>query len=696
MASTTGHRDQLLPKLIPNATAHWLNQEHERQHLPLDGGDTFLEYVSAAESLLPTQRFTGREAGQEPLAPFSLDGVLSGASSSAKSLLGGMRGVVGGTDEDPTVSVRIQEFAALEEEEDAEVVAFKDQTLQSKSSFRDITEEDRREIFADSPRVATDRIIFEETDESRQRVKQTQKSVSLNDFELLKIIGKGAFGKVFLARKKNNNRLYAMKVLRKATLTVHTKSIEHTKNERSILERIQHPFIAKLWYAFQSPARLFLILEYAPGGELFSHLAAERMFSEDVAAFYIGELLLALEHLHSLGIIYRDLKPENVLLDAQGHVILTDFGLSKWAVKTETMCGTIEFTAPEVLDPKVRYGYGVDHWSLGVMLYDMLTGNPPFTGQNRKKIMDAILTKKPNFPFYLTSFAKDLLTRLLRKDPEKRIGSGPTRGAEIQAHSFFRKINWNNLAKRRTTPPIKPSIVDPLDTSNFDECFTSMPVLLDSPPQGNRFLPLDPDGEMPSTGSMSKKKKKKKAQPNHVVQPTTAKDAGPSVASTPTSLTSPALGALTFTKSTTLSQAAATSSAANGAGSLTPSLLRRGIEALNMITGVPASPSDRVPTPVSDFSGSIASASATPKLGTKTLECSSDSNHVHQWDQPSPRTKVDGCGSVGIPISPKADKDVSHFQGFTYVASDDELHDWGSRRRADSFESSILEEESLD
>ncbi|KAJ3326483.1 serine/threonine protein kinase psk1, partial [Blyttiomyces sp. JEL0837] len=308
------------------------------------------------------------------------------------------------------------------------------------------------------------------TDTSHQiRQKPPKRKVGLDDFDLLKVIGKGAYGKVFLVRKKKQPssststttasstqppKLYAMKVLRKATLTLHTKTVEHTKNERSILEQIQHPFIVKLWYAFQTPAKLYLILEYAPGGELFSHLANERMFSEDVAGFYIGDLLLALEHLHSLGIIYRDLKPENVLLDSKGHVLLTDFGLSKVALSTLTICGTIEFTAPEVLESTVQYGYGVDHWSLGVMLYDMLTGSPPFTGNNRKKVMESIMKKKPTFPVYLTSYAKDLLTKLLKRNPAQRIGSGPTRAKEIMNHGFFRRINWKLLEAKLVEPPI--------------------------------------------------------------------------------------------------------------------------------------------------------------------------------------------------------------------------------------------------
>ncbi|KAI9015150.1 kinase-like domain-containing protein [Gaertneriomyces semiglobifer] len=283
-----------------------------------------------------------------------------------------------------------------------------------------------------------------------------------------------------------------MKVLRKASIVLHGKDAEHTRNERNILEEVRHPFIVTLHYAFQTHAKLYLILSYASGGELFTYLATERMFSESVACFYIAELLLALEHLHELGIIYRDLKPENVLLNANGHVLLTDFGLSKVALDTRTVCGTIEFMAPEVLDDHREGGYdkAVDYWSLGIMLFDMLTGAPPFTGNNRKKIMDGILKKKLACPKYMTSHAKDLCTKLLRKDPQKRLGSGPTGASEIKKHNFFRKIDWNQLAALKLPPPIVPKLSRPDDISNFDDHFTTMPPA-DSPCDGLLNDPTD-------------------------------------------------------------------------------------------------------------------------------------------------------------------------------------------------------------
>lgn len=210
------------------------------------------------------------------------------------------------------------------------------------------------------------------------------RKVVKSDFELLRVIGKGAYGKVFLVRKTNGrdqNTLYAMKVLEKAHIVLHAKDTEHTKNERSILEEVRHPFIVRLFYAFQTDAKLYLILDFACGGELFTYLEKEKMLLEDRAVFYLAELVLALEHLHRLGIIYRDLKPENILLDREGHVLLTDFGLSKVALgqdeRTNTVCGTVEYMAPEVLASR-EYDMSVDWWSLGALAFDVMTGSVSF------------------------------------------------------------------------------------------------------------------------------------------------------------------------------------------------------------------------------------------------------------------------------------------------------------------------------
>jgi serine/threonine protein kinase len=309
-------------------------------------------------------------------------------------------------------------------------------------------------------------------------------------FHFIKVIGTGSYGKVFLVQEISTGKLFAMKTLKKASIIVHIKYTEHTRAERTILQDVEHPFIVKLHYAFQTPRKLYLVLQYVGGGELFTHMARERMMNEDWTCFIAAELVLALEHLHGLGIIYRDLKPENVLLDREGHVVLTDFGLSKVALDSQkkdadgmasTICGTVEYMAPEVVMEHVRYDKAVDWWSLGVMLYDMMTGAPPFRAGNRKGIMDAILHKRVKLPGYLSPDAKDLINRLLRKHPASRLGSG-TKGANaIKHHPFFKRIDWDKLYKRQVPPPFVPVTTSEDDVSNFDTSFTSMPPIAETP-----------------------------------------------------------------------------------------------------------------------------------------------------------------------------------------------------------------------
>jgi len=306
------------------------------------------------------------------------------------------------------------------------------------------------------------------------------------DFTLLKVLGKGGYGKVFQVKKTTGsdaNKLYAMKVLKKATIARNAKDTAHTKAERNILECVKNPFVVDLIYAFQTDGKLYLILEYLSGGELFMQLEREGIFMEDMASFYLAEILLALEHLHSEGIIYRDLKPENILLDSVGHIKLTDFGLCKESIfegnQTHTFCGTIEYMAPEIL---LRHGHdkSVDWWSFGALMFDMLTGSPPFTAENRKKTIDKIVSAKLLVPPYLTNEARDLIKKLLKKKPSQRYGSGPDDAFPLKNHPFFRQYNWENVYNRMYEPPYKPTLKNEEDVSQFDTKFTKQ-APIDSP-----------------------------------------------------------------------------------------------------------------------------------------------------------------------------------------------------------------------
>jgi len=241
-----------------------------------------------------------------------------------------------------------------------------------------------------------------------------------------------------------------MKVLRKDTI-IERNQVAHTKAERSILEKIQHPFIVNLDFAFQTPDKLYMILDFINGGELFFHLKKEGRFSEERVRLYVAEITLAIEHMHKLDIVYRDLKPENILLDMEGHITITDFGLSKEIVSDDaahTFCGTPEYLAPEVLRG-TGHGKAVDWWSLGTLMYEMLTGLPPHYSQNINVMYKKILTAELKFPAFISPEAKNLLEGLLQRDVSKRFGSGPKDADEIKSHPFFANLNWKKLRTKK-------------------------------------------------------------------------------------------------------------------------------------------------------------------------------------------------------------------------------------------------------
>uniref|UniRef100_A0A8C8HUR6 Ribosomal protein S6 kinase n=1 Tax=Oncorhynchus tshawytscha TaxID=74940 RepID=A0A8C8HUR6_ONCTS len=318
--------------------------------------------------------------------------------------------------------------------------------------------------------------ILKEIDIS-QHTKEGFEKADPSQFELLKVLGQGSYGKVFLVRKirgTDRGQLYAMKVLRKATLKVRDRV--RSKMERDILAEVNHPFIVKLHYAFQTEGKLYLILDFLRGGDLFTRLSKEVMFTEEDVKFYLAELALALDHLHSLGIIYRDLKPENILLDEEGHIKITDFGLSKEATdhdkRAYSFCGTIEYMAPEVVNRR-GHTQSADWWSFGVLMFEMLTGSLPFQGKDRKETMVLILKAKLGMPQFLSPEVQSLIRALFKRNPANRLGAGPDGVEEIKRHNFFGNIDWNKLYRREIKPPFKPAVGRPEDTFHFDPEFTS-------------------------------------------------------------------------------------------------------------------------------------------------------------------------------------------------------------------------------
>ncbi len=325
-----------------------------------------------------------------------------------------------------------------------------------------------------------------------QMIEGTEK-VCATDFELLKVLGRGSFGKVIQVRRKKGGKVYAMKILKKKAI-VRRDQVEHTLSERSILQSLQHPFLMKLRFAFQTPEKLYFVLDFYRGGELFFHLKNQRTFPIALAKLYVGEIALALGHLHSLGWIFRDLKPENILLDDDGHVCLTDFGLSTQIIpngKSHTFCGTPEYLAPEIVDGTTGHDKAVDWWSLGILLYELTVGIPPFYSHNQNEMYIAIKEAPVKFPESIPEPCQDIILGLLDRVPEKRLGS-KNDVEDIKTHRFYNDIDWKKLYNKGYTPVFRPDVKNDTDTGNFDAEFTSERVQ-DTPAGPNSALAKDDD-----------------------------------------------------------------------------------------------------------------------------------------------------------------------------------------------------------
>ena len=342
-------------------------------------------------------------------------------------------------------------------------------------------------------------------------------TVGIDDFELLKVLGRGSYGKVMQVRRRGDNKIYAMKAMQKSDVASRNQ-VRHALTERKLLACIRgHPFIVPLEFAFQSESHLYLVLALQSGGELFFHLRRDGAFTETRARLYAAEILLALEAIHTAGFVYRDLKPENVLLDGEGHVRLSDFGLAKEAkgddsletLSTKTFCGTPSYMAPEVL-LGTGHGVPVDWWSLGTLIFEMLSGCPPFYSRNLHAMYKAILTAELRLGPHITKPARALLKGLLTRDPIRRLGSKGS--SSVRRSAFFRPLDFKLVSSRGYTPSFVPTLIgsspsmQALDVSNFDENFTMEDPHSNeqpSPQPRQQQAAAAPAGELPAAAAAS-------------------------------------------------------------------------------------------------------------------------------------------------------------------------------------------------
>nr|XP_053610225.1 atypical protein kinase C isoform X5 [Plodia interpunctella] len=318
----------------------------------------------------------------------------------------------------------------------------------------------------------------------------SQRQYSLEDFELIRVIGRGSYAKVLMVELKRTKRVYAMKVIKKALVT-DDEDIDWVQTEKHVFETASnHPFLVGLHSCFQTPSRLFFVIEFVRGGDLMFHMQRQRRLPEEHARFYAAEISLALHFLHERGVIYRDLKLDNVLLDHEGHIKLTDYGMCKEGVRpgdtTSTFCGTPNYIAPEILRGE-EYGFSVDWWALGVLTYEMLAGRSPFDithahddpDQNTEDyLFQVILEKTIRIPRSLSVKAASVLKGFLNKNPVERLGCGESGFMDIVSHPFFRSIEWEMLEQKQVVPPFKPRLEGERDLANFPPEFTDEPVHL--------------------------------------------------------------------------------------------------------------------------------------------------------------------------------------------------------------------------
>ncbi|KAK7590415.1 hypothetical protein V9T40_002028 [Parthenolecanium corni] len=394
---------------------------------------------------------------------------------------------------DPELQTALQEFDFLQDAEPDWPVEITDFTTSSLSTPQPSP---LIEFPLDEPPLFDTASIMESLDQREGSKKSSTKSegMSMDDFYLLSVLGRGHFGKVILCKYKHTGEYFAIKALKKGDIIARDE-VESLLSEKRIFQvanAMRHPFLVNLFACFQTEAHVCFVMEYAAGGDLMMHIHAD-VFSEPRAVFYAACVVSGLQYLHENNIIYRDLKLDNLLLDTEGYVKIADFGLCKEGMgfgdRTGTFCGTPEFLAPEVLT-ETSYTRAVDWWGLGVLIFEMLVGESPFPGDDEEEVFDSIVNDEVRYPRYLSLESIAIMRRLLRKNPERRLGSSEKDAEDVKKQAFFRNINWEDLLMRKIRPPFVPTVTSVEDVRNFDEEFTSEKPQL-TPPKDPRLLTDD-------------------------------------------------------------------------------------------------------------------------------------------------------------------------------------------------------------
>ena len=301
----------------------------------------------------------------------------------------------------------------------------------------------------------------------RRWAAEAKNTAKLSDFELVRTLGSGTFGRVMLVRHMvaEQRPYYAMKIMAKRKV-MRANHVRHAITERRILSAIKFPFVVNYLHHFKDNANVFLVMEYVPGGDMFTHLRKLRKFDEQLARFYAAQVILAFEYLHFVGIVFRDLKPENIMIDKTGFLKITDFGFAKKIddKRTDTMCGTPEYYAPEMVKNH-SYSFSVDWWTLGVLMFEMTDGRPPFRSANVLKLFQLILENSIEFPEFFSGSLKSVIQNLTKSERTKRLNSAKA----VKAHRFFEQVDWMGLYKQKTTPPYVPNVYSESDTHNFEK-----------------------------------------------------------------------------------------------------------------------------------------------------------------------------------------------------------------------------------